>query len=174
MKKQIMALILTAVLGTLSHAATTGQIDISGTVEAYHDISVTPVGGANIANLGSNTNAVKFASVTFSSNQSTGFKVTLTSANDGELVLDGGSVATNFEHVGYRVSLTNESGTIDAGITKPTLTDINLSSAQELAFTGSNLSPSNVTYDFNVTALAADTLKVGDYADTIDLEIADN
>lgn len=87
----IIAMKLVLLMGvSMAHAGTTGSVVLSGTVAPSTAIAVAPTANAQNLDLSASPSDLNVASVTEMSNTFNGYKVTLSSTNDG--VLKSGSI----------------------------------------------------------------------------------
>lgn len=150
MKSLITALALT--MTTMSFAATTATLQLKGTIAQNLDISIVPESVATSLNLTQNASAVKVATLTEKSNSNTGYKVTVSSANNGKL--KNGTFQFSYT-LGYNSQ------------------QLNLTSPQTQTYAvGAHNVQKDVTISY--TGQAQETLVAGDYTDTVTFTIAAN
>lgn len=154
MKKSLIAL-ATLALTTSSFAATTGTLLLKGQVGQVLSILVTPETIAATLPLHQSQTDTKVATVNEISNSSTGYKVTVSSANLGKLIRSGGSEAFPYS-LKYNGSA------------------VNLASPQ--VFSNPSAASVNVNKDVSIsyTGVPAANMVAGEYVDTVTFEIAAN
>lgn len=137
-------------------AATTAQINLSGSVSVGYDISVSQAGGATSLDIENGENLTNVASVTEITNNPMGYKVSMESQNGGVLVHN--SVLTS---------------TVDYDITYDgNLLDLDGSSQIARSEAGAALSPGNLSsVSISFVGLGSNAL-AGTYSDTLNLEIS--
>jgi hypothetical protein len=155
MKKFI--LVATLAITSTTFAATSGTLVLQGVVAQKLSIAVTPATAASSLDLSTSQTNLTVASINEKSNSKTGYKVTITSANAGNLKrTDGADVfAYTMKYGGTAVGLTGSGTTFG-----------------QSASTGSV----NVNKDLAIsyTGIAAESMVEGTYADTLTLNIAAN
>ena len=117
---KLFGLALIALTTTTAFAASdSGTLVLQGTVLEATEITITPTASATTLDLSASPSDLNVASVNEKTNSVTGYTVTLTSANDGELVNTPGndSLAYTATYDGAAVSL---SSTTPATITNQT------------------------------------------------------
>lgn len=146
------ALLLSA---SLAQAASSGTLSISGTVATVFDLTVTATTPANstLDILGGETNK-KVADVSETSNNSAGYKITMSSLNNG--LLKNGSI----DSVGYQVSY-NGGGNVTPS-----------SSAATVKTSGTLSALTTATSTVRVTFTGKPTALAGTYSDTLTFVIA--
>jgi hypothetical protein len=149
-------LISSMVLSTTTFAATSGTLLLQGVVAQKLSIAVTPAAAASALDLSTSQTNLTVASVNEKSNSKTGYKVTITSANAGNLKrTDGADVfAYSMKYGGSAVSLSGVGTT----------------------FSQASAASVNVNKDISIsyTGVAAESMVEGTYADTLTLNIAAN
>lgn len=157
MKKLLALTALMSFTATSAFAATTGTLLLQGVVGQKVAITVTEEATAATLDLETSQTDLKVATVNEISNSKTGYSVTITSANLGNLKrTDGAEVfAYSLKYGGAAVGL----GTV-AGTTFSTQTGaaVNINKDVEISYTG----------------VAAELMVSGTYADTVTFEIAAN
>ncbi|MBF0360886.1 MAG: fimbrial protein [Oligoflexia bacterium] len=148
----------TLTITTSIYAASTGTLNLSGTVAAICNITINAVTEATQLNITGGESARKVASVDEQSNSITGYKIFMSSANGGEL--RNTSDAT--KKTTYTVSYNN--GTTQA----PTTTPVEVKNKS--ALTGLTTE----TSDVKVSVVAFPNAPSGTYTDTITLSIQAN
>lgn len=150
MKKIITAALLT--MSTLSFAATTATLQLKGTIAQVLDISIIAEGVATSLNLTQNASNIKVATLTEKSNSNTGYKVTVSSLNNGKL--KNGSALFPYT-LGYNSQ------------------QLNLNSPQTQTY---SVGAYSVSKDVSIsyTGIAQEALVAGDYTDTVTFTIAAN
>jgi hypothetical protein len=136
-------------------ASTTGVLNLSGSVDVNYSIDVAPTAAATDLNIEDGETATKVADVTEITNNPAGYKVTLESANAGELVHN--SVLSSV--VAYTLDY-------DGNVVSP---DGNVQTAKSEA--SQALSPGNVSeVKISFTGLGTNAI-AGTYSDTVTFEI---
>ncbi len=150
MKKMMSALLLT--MSSLSFAATTATLQLKGTIAQNLDISIAPESVATSLNLTQSASSLKVATITEKSNSNTGYKVTVSSANNGKL--KNGTFLFSYT-LGYNSQ------------------QLNLASPQTQTYA---VAAHNVQKDVTIsyTGVAQESLVAGDYTDTVTFTIAAN
>jgi hypothetical protein len=154
MKRSLIVLAALA-LTTSSFAATSGTLLLKGQVGQVLSILVTPETIAATLPLDVSQTDTKVATVNEKSNSSTGYKVTVSSANLGSLIRTGGSEA-------FPYSLKYNGSAVD------------LSAPQ--IFSNPSAASVNVDKDVSIsyTGVPAENMVAGEYVDTVTFEIAAN
>ena len=185
MKKQLLTALLTVALTGSAFAA---DIVVRGNVAEVNSITASAAAGnTTISNLGDNTNYVNFGTLQIVSNDTHGFDLSLTSSNDGELVLTGKNIgnAAATEKVPYEINLKNTavSGSLGANL----IEDTDINAVLDIAADGDNdipleftvadpgsapAAPTNITYTVDVRADDVDILSQGNFVDTVTVTIA--
>jgi hypothetical protein len=154
MKKLIIAFALTAT--TLNaFAGTTATLLLKGNIPQILDISVAAETVASNLPLTVTQTNTKVATVTESSNSNTGYKITISSANQGKLVRVSGSEQ-------FTYALAYDGSTVA------------LSSAQTLTRSGASAVSVNKNVTVSYTGVQASSMVAGDYTDTVTFSIAAN
>ncbi|MGE3260668.1 MAG: hypothetical protein AB7K68_02705 [Bacteriovoracia bacterium] len=142
-----------------ANAASSGTLLLSGVVPLVNDIAITANGSNNSTlNISGGETAKLVASVSETSNNSSGYTVTLSSANAGQLKL--ASDAT--KKTAYQISYNGGS------YVSPAVSPATVKTVSSLGTLTTNSSPVRV----NVTAFA--NAPAGTYSDTITLAIVAN
>lgn len=151
--KLLLALLLT--LTFTAQAATTGTLLLKGTVAEVLSIEVAPETIAVNLPLDVSQVDTKVAMVNEISNSSTGYKVTISSANLGYLKLTTGSATFPYQ-------LKYGTSTVDL--------------ANSSVFTNATVGPANVSKDVTIsyTGVPASDMQEGEYADTVTFVIEVN
>lgn len=152
---KITTLALTLISGVGAQAATTGQINLSGSVNVTYDISVSQAAAATDLDIVNGESGTNVATVTEITNNPSGYKVTIQSQNRGLLIHDTVASSTVDYDISYNGVSIDPDGTVQKARTEAS----------------SAVSPGNssaVTITF--TGLDTDAL-AGTYSDTLDLEI---
>lgn len=152
--KNYLALTL-ALTSLTTMAATTGTLLLKGTVLAKLSITVTPEPIALALPLETSQTDTKVAEVNEKSNSSTGYKVTISSANAGNLVRTSGT-----ELFPYTLKYDSVA--------------LNLASAVVETHSGSSAVDVNKDVTISYTGVPAEEMVAGDYTDTITFTIAAN
>lgn len=154
-----MALPLLALYSASGWAASSGTLLLSGTVPLVNDIAVTANGTNNTSlNISAGESAKLVANVAETSNNGTGYTVTLSSANGGQLKNSSDASKKTTYQVSYNGGSYAQPGTLPV-----TVKTVNSLSAQT-----TNTSAIRV----NVAAFA--NAPAGVYSDTLTLTIAAN
>ena len=149
-------LALTLSLTTLtSMAASTATLLLKGVVPQVLSIAVTAEPLAINLPLATTQSNQKIATVNEKSNSNTGYKVTISSANQGKLVRSGGS-----QQFPYSMTYNDQT--------------INLSSAVVLTNTTPSSVSVNKDLDISYTGVPNEQMVAGDYVDTLTFTIAAN
>jgi len=138
-----------------AYALTTGEINLSGTVDPEYSISVSEAGAASDLDIVNGESATNIATVTELSNDPAGYKVQLRSTNAGKIVNEDDSGA----FVTYSLSYNGSSIT-------PTASFQDARTEASAALTPGNTSEVTITFTGLGTSATA-----GEYTDTIELEI---
>lgn len=142
---------------TSAFGALTGSITISGSVAAATAITVTSSPGYNTLDLSNSVTDLQVASVRETNNTTLGYRVTLTSANAGQLKNGSvGSLAYSAKYNGASVTLSTTPQTITNTGNSNTVVNV--------------LKPLAISY----TGAAANTMMAGTYSDTLTFTIAAN
>lgn len=150
MKTMFTALALT--LSTMSIAATTATLQLKGTIAQNLDISIVAESVATSLNLTQNAANLKVATLNEKSNSNNGYKVTVSSLNNGKL--KNGTFLFSYT-LGYNSQ------------------QLNLNSPQTQTYP---VAAHNVNKDVTIsyTGIAQESLVAGDYTDTVTFTIAAN
>lgn len=152
MKKIILAASLTA-LSFSSLAATTATLLLKGTINPIVSVQVTPEPIATTLDLTTTQASTKVATVQEKSNASSGYKVTISSLNQGILKNDQHSMIYTMSYGGQVLNLASP------------ITQTN---------NATNAGAVNKNVTISYTGIPADQLMAGDYTDTITFTIAPN
>lgn len=152
MKKIILAASLTA-LSFTSLAATTATLLLKGKINPIVSIQVTPEAIATTLDLTTTQASTKVATVQEKSNISSGYKVTISSQNQGALKNDQHSMAYSMSYGGQVLNLASPVTQTNSATTAVAVNK-------------------NVTISY--TGVPAEQLVAGDYTDTITFTIAPN
>ena len=155
----ILTLLLFSLISTIN-AATTGQLQLQGVVPALLSISVTPQPVATLLSLTTTQTDLLVATVNEQSNSNTGYKITVSSLNDGNLERSGGSETLTYT-MKYGATLLNLSGSSVTPVTGKTQ-----------AVSGVYDVDTDVTISY--TGQPALSMVNGTYQDTITFEISAN
>lgn len=149
--------IISLVLTPAAYGGTTGTVTISGLIPINTSIAVTAASGSNTLNLSSTAINQIVATVAEASNSTTGYKVTLASANAG--ILKNGTVGS--------ITYTAKYDGLDVTL---------LANGTEVTNTGTTNSVVSVTKDLSIsyTGVVATSLMAGTYSDTLTFTIAAN
>ncbi len=150
MKKILTAALMT--MTTLSFAATQATLQLKGTIAQALDISIVAEPLATSLNLTANASSLKVATLNEKSNSNTGYKVTVSSLNNGKL--KNGTFLFSYT-LGYNSQ------------------QLNLASPQTQTYA---VAAHNVNKDVTIsyTGIAQESLVAGDYTDTVTFTIAAN
>lgn len=156
MKKVILASALLALSAT-SFAATTGTLLLQGVVPQKISLTVTSQSVASTLDLSTSQTDLAVASVNEQSNSKTGYKMTITSANQSKLKRTGGSDVFSYtmKYNGAAVDLSSSSG---ATLTNSAAASVNANKSVTISYTGA----------------APESMVEGTYADTVTFTIAAN
>jgi hypothetical protein len=145
-------------LTTTSFAATSGTLLLQGIVAKKVSIVVTPQAVASALVLETSQTDLKVATAVEQSNSSTGYKVTVSSANLGKLKRTDGSEVFSYtlKYGGASVGLSTAAGSVVANSSSASV--VNVSKDMAISYTG----------------VAAETMVEGTYADTLTVNIASN
>ncbi len=152
----IAALITSFTIGTTAMAATTGTLNISGTVGDLNDIQVSALAAATSLNIVAGETGKSVASVQETSNHLTGYTISMSSANNGYLVNESLSSAKTTYKVKY-----------DGASTAVALTNTAASVKSSGALSAKTVHNSDLT----VVVDALPTAVTGVYSDTITVAI---
>ena len=157
MKKLLIATSLLT-LTTTSFAATSGTLLLQGIVAKKVNIVVTPTAVASALVLETSQTDLKVATANEQSNTSTGYKVTVSSANLGKLKRTDGSevFAYTLKYGGAAVGLSTAAGSVVTNSSSASV--VNANKDMSISYTG----------------VAAETMVEGTYADTLTVNIASN
>ncbi len=157
----VSALALSGLTIASANATSTGTLTLSGSVAAVNDIVVNPNGTNNTnLNITAGESAKNVASVAESSNDISGYKIQMYSANGGQLQLAG----QPSKYTTYQISYAGGSYTTPPLAASPS-TVKNVSSL-------SALTTANSAVAVNVTAYP--TALAGTYSDTVTFSIIGN
>lgn len=157
MKKLLIATSLLT-LTTTSFAATSGTLLLQGIVAKKVNIVVTPTAVASALVLETSQTDLKVATANEQSNSSTGYKVTVSSANLGKLKRTDGSEVFSYtlKYGGSAVGLSTAAGSVVTNSSSASV--VNANKDMSISYTG----------------VAAETMVEGTYADTLTVNIASN
>lgn len=157
MKKMLTLGLVLAFSASQAYSSTTGSLLLQGIVAKKVSIEVTAEGAASALDLEQTQSDLKVASVREISNSKSGYKVKLTSANQGNLKrTDGPEVfGYSLKYGGQAVALGTVDGTTFAS---PTAAAVNVEKDLQVSYTG----------------VAAELMVEGTYADTVTLNISAN
>jgi len=155
-----MTLTIATLTSTALLAATTGVLQLQGVVPAVLSISVSAQPVATNLDLATNQTNLLVGSVTESSNSNTGYKISVSSLNDGNLKRSGGA-----QTFGYTFKYDGNSINLAGSSTTPAV-------AKTQLVAGSYSVSSNVTVSY--IGVAASSMVAGTYQDTLTFEIAAN
>lgn len=141
-------------LAATSFAATTGTLLLKSTVSKIHSLEVNPTTLASTLPLNVTQNNSEVATVKIKSNSNTGFKITISSANQGKLI-----------HQANQSSVMPYSITYDSNA-------VNLVSGTVLNFPGNNPNARNDKVRISYTGVPHANLQQGDYTDTVTFTIS--
>lgn len=136
-------------------AGTTATLLLKGTVPQILDVAVTAEVVASNLPLTVSQTATKVATVRESSNSNTGYKISITSANQGKLIRASGT-----EQFLYSLAYDGAS--------------VNLSSAVVLKRPGASAVSVNKNVTISYTGVPSASMVAGDYTDTVTFTIAAN
>ncbi len=147
---------LMALTVTSAFAATSGTLLLKGTVPRLLDITVTPESVASTLPLDTTQSNTLVAVINEKSNSNTGYKLSISSANQGKLIHQ--SVSSSV--VNYTLRYAAQS--------------VNLATGQTFTYSGAAANNNNRNVDMSYTGVASDLLIEGDYTDTVTFTIAAN
>lgn len=150
MKNLFTAVLLT--MSSLSFAATVATLQLKGTIAQNLDISIVPEAIATTLNLTQTASSLKVATLNEKSNSNTGYKVTVSSQNLGNLKNGTFLFPYTLGYNGQQLNLSSPS-------------------TQTYAVAAHNV---NKDVTISYTGVPADTLVAGDYVDTVTFTIAAN
>lgn len=153
--KKFIALTL-AFASLSSMAATTGTLLLKGTVAPKLSVDVTPTTAASALNLEVSQTDLKVGEVRERSNSSTGYKLTISSANAGKL--QRGAVATDF--LAYTMKYNGSAVNLASPVTQTNPSPASVNAVKDVT----------ISY----TGVPAENMVAGDYTDTITFVIAAN
>lgn len=149
------AILLTMSASTLAYASNTGNLLLSGNVPDILSIQVNAESDATNLDLTTDQSDLKVATVLERSNSSTGYNVSIDSANDGLLVRSGGS-----ETFAYTMKYDGDS--------------VDLSATDTFNNAAASVVAVNKDVTISYTGQDAETMVAGDYEDTVTFTIAAN
>ena len=159
MKKLILIILMTGLIGAQAFAASTGTLRVSGTVSVVNDLVVTPNGTNNTSlNIIAGESAKNIASVAETSNNGMGYIMQMSSVNAGKLV--NATDATKFTN--YTISYNG------ASYAAPNANPTTIKTVSSLNGLTTQSSPVLT----NVTAYPAAI--AGSYSDTVTFSIVAN
>lgn len=150
-------LILILMITTAASAATTGSITISGVIAQTLSLVVRASDGSSSLNFGTEAKDLVVATITESSNTTGGYKVSLTSANSGQLKNGAlGGIPYTAKYDGKSIALKAD--------------------GQYVTSQGSASSVVNVSRDFSISYGVQNpaSLMAGSYSDTLTFTISAN
>lgn len=141
-------------------AATTGQLTLTGVIPEVLALSVSPEAISSNLDLTSTQSDLLVAVVNEVSNSNSGYKITISSLNDGNLKLSGGSVT-----IPYTLTYDNLPVTLSGSSVAP----IEVKSEAVSGIYNHN-SPIEISY----TGAASEDTIAGSYSDILTFEISSN
>jgi hypothetical protein len=157
MKYCLYGLLLGYLLGMMldkAFGATTGTLNLKGTVPSILSLEISPETVATALPLDTTQTNTKIASVTERSNNKDGYKVTVTSTNQGKLVLDSEN------YIPYSLTYDNS--------------PVNLAETAEFNNSFTNAGPQEKDVKISYTGAEHSARIAGDYTDTITFTIVAN
>lgn len=155
-------IVLGIVLGGMAGApaATTGQLQLQGVVPVVLSLSVTPQPAATTLDLTSTQTDLLVASINEVSNSNTGYKISISSLNDGDLERSGGTETLTYslKYDSVVVNLVGSSVTPVVAKTNNVGSVHNLNSDVSISYTGQS----------------SNSMVSGTYIDTLTFEIEVN
>ena len=148
-------MIVAAFAPVFGQVTDSGSITLTGTVAALAEITVTPITGYDSLDLTTSQTDLAVATVNEKSNVTTGYTVTLDSANSGEFV---GADTGNSDTLAYTISYGGSAVTLSSGSATVTTASARTSAAGV---------DKTLAISYTGTFLNADT-----YSDTITLTIS--
>lgn len=148
------------VMSSSGFSATSGTLLLQGIVVEELSLTVNPEAIANTLDLSVTQTDLQVATISESSNSNNGYKISLSSVNDGDLVRSGGSETFSYtlKYDGVGVNLVGSSTTPITAKTQLTGGVYTVSSNVQISYTG----------------VPASNMTAGTYQDTITFEIAAN
>jgi hypothetical protein len=176
-----------ALVGMLSPGVMANNVILEASLASTTVMTVDQTDLANLAavnTLGSSAQDLKFSHLTINSNFGTGFRISFSSENSGEMVLRD---LANTTYVGtdpsqkipYNVAVLVEGGTsLGAGLTAPAIVGnaagMSLATPQDLDFSGvATAATAGYQLNLNFVSAVQASLVGGLYRDTITVTIAD-
>jgi hypothetical protein len=141
--------------GFNAFAGTTATLVLKGNIPQILDISVSPETIASNLPLSSTQSNTKIATVKESSNSNTGYKVSISSANQGKLVRASGT-----ESFDYALAYDGQT--------------LNLSSSVVLTRSGASAVAVHKNVAISYTGVESSSMVAGDYTDSVTFTIAAN
>lgn len=147
--------LIITLLTTSAFCLTTATLELKGFIAPIVDIAVVALPISNTLNLAQNANDLTVANSTESSNSSTGYKVTISSSNDGKLKHIDNTVIPYTLKYGATSTNLNSGGII---INRASVGVVSVSEVVSISY----------------TAVDPVTLSSGDYTDLVTFEISPN
>lgn len=145
--------IILALLTLPAFSATTGVLNLKGTIAQILEVSIVPETLATTLPLTTSQSNVKIATITERSNSHTGYKVSVSSQNLGKLKRSSGT-----DFLIYTITYNNNA--------------VNLITGQTFTYSFTNAAP--IDREVKITYTGTDSLTAGDYTDSITFTIATN
>ena len=155
MKRSLLAALLVTVTATSAFSATTANLVLKGIIPANLDVQVTPTNLATTLPLDQGQNDQKVASLSYTSNSASGFKLLARSTKGGKLV--------NTTSANYFVNYQLKHGG----------TSIPLNTADSQFFSEQN-NLGTFSKDITITYSQPQNLAAGEYTDTVTFTIQAN
>ena len=155
MKNTLATLAITSLVSTGAFASTTGTLLLNGTVPAVLSIDVSAEAVASNLPLDTTQTDTKVATITEISNSNTGYNVSISSANEGQLVHESVSSSVINYTLKYDGAIVDLSGD---SFSYPTAASVNVQRDVDISYTGID---------------HADLIQ-GTYSDTVTFTIAAN
>lgn len=155
--KTAILMIVGLLASTITFAASTGDLTISGVVAPINDIVITPKAAATALNILAGETAKSVADVSETSNSATGYKISMRSANGGSL---NNTSSPTVKKTAYTVAYAGSS------------TYVSLTTVDQVVKSVSSSSLVTNSSDVSVNVTAFGTAPAGTYQDIITISIA--
>lgn len=155
MKRSLLAALLVTVTTTSAFSATTANLVLKGVIPANLSVEVTPTSLATTLPLDQAQNDQKVASLSYTSNSVTGFKLLARSAKGGKLV----NTQSNNHHVTYQLKQGGNNIALNTSDTQFLSEQNNLGTFSK---------------DITITYSQPQNLAAGEYTDTVTFTIQAN
>jgi len=158
MKKLLLGSLL--IVGITGFTATTGTLQLQGIVPAVLALTVTSEPSATSLDLSTTQTDLKVATITEESNSASGYKITVSSANDGDFKRNSGAETFTYS-LKYGSTTLNLVGSSVTPVTAKTQST-------------SGVYNVNTDIDISYTGVSLTTLVAGTYQDILTFEISAN